>query len=109
MAAPILRPDSRASGWAHLVAMVLKLVASNEQDKASSAIPTMSSLGGAFGAAFAGLIANGAGLVEPGGVAGALSAAHWLYLLMALPGVQAVGVSLTLKRVASKSNSCGAL
>ena len=41
-----------------------------------------------------------AGLVEPGGISGALSAAHWLYLLMALPGVLAVGVSLTLKRVA---------
>ncbi len=47
-------------GWAHLVAMVLRLVADNEQDKASSAIPTMSSLGGAFGAAFSGVIANGA-------------------------------------------------
>ncbi|ANK84814.1 MULTISPECIES: MFS transporter [unclassified Rhizobium] len=84
-------------GWAHLVAMVLKLVASNEQDKASAAIPTMSSLGGAFGAAFAGVIANGAGLVDPGGMSGALSAAHWLYLLMALPGILAVGVSLTLR------------
>ncbi|MBY5808772.1 MFS transporter [Rhizobium leguminosarum] len=88
-------------GWAHLVAMVLRLVADNEKDKASAAIPTMSSLGGAFGAAFAGLIANGAGLVHPGGISGALSAAHWLYLLMALPGVLAVGVSLTLPRRAS--------
>ncbi|KEC75978.1 UNVERIFIED_ORG: MFS family permease [Rhizobium esperanzae] len=84
-------------GWAHLVAMVLKLVASNEQDKASSAIPTMSSLGGAFGAAIAGVIANGAGLVEPGGVAGSIAAAHWLYAAMALPGLLAVGVSLTLR------------
>ncbi|MFW8645770.1 MFS transporter [Rhizobium beringeri] len=88
-------------GWAHLVAMVLRLVADNEQDKASSAIPTMSSLGGAFGAAFSGVIANGAGLVDPGGIPGALSAAHWLYLLMAVPGVLAVGISLTLERRAS--------
>ncbi|MDR9807863.1 MFS transporter [Rhizobium hidalgonense] len=88
-------------GWAHLVAMVLTLVADSEQDKASAAIPTMSSLGGAFGAAFAGLIANGAGLVDPGGIAGALSAAYWLYLLTALPGVLAVGVSLTLNRRAA--------
>ncbi|MGO6993918.1 hypothetical protein ACCT11_35600, partial [Rhizobium johnstonii] len=64
--------------------------ADNEKDKASAAIPTMSSLGGAFGAAIAGVIANGAGLVHPGGIPGALSAAHWLYLLMALPGVLAV-------------------
>ncbi|WP_027665008.1 MFS transporter [Rhizobium leguminosarum] len=89
------------AAWAHLVAMVLKLVADNEKDKASAAIPTMSSLGGAFGAAFAGLIANGAGLVHPGGISGALSAAHWLYLLMALPGVLAVAVSLTLSRRAA--------
>ncbi|MGO7163053.1 MFS transporter, partial [Rhizobium johnstonii] len=88
-------------GWAHLVAMVLRLVADNEKDKASAAIPTMSSLGGAFGAAFAGVIANGAGLVHPGGIPGALSAAHWLYLLMALPGVLAVAVSLTLPSRAS--------
>ncbi|PDS75150.1 MFS transporter [Rhizobium sp. L43] len=88
-------------GWGHLVAMVLTLVADSEQDKASSAIPTMSSLGGAFGAAFSGVIANGAGLVDPGGIAGALSAAHWLYLLMALPGVLAVGISLTLGRSTS--------
>ncbi|WP_190237373.1 hypothetical protein [Rhizobium sp. R635] len=46
-------------------------------------------------------IANGAGLVEPGGIAGALSAAHWLYLMMALPGILAVGVSLTLSRRAA--------
>ncbi|WET74688.1 MFS transporter [Rhizobium croatiense] len=84
-------------GWAHLVAMVLKLVASNEQDKASSAIPTMSSLGGAFGAAFAGVIANGAGLVEPGGISGTLSAAHWLYVAMAVPGIVAIAAAMRLR------------
>ncbi|ARQ57377.1 UNVERIFIED_ORG: MFS family permease [Rhizobium etli] len=84
-------------GWAHLVAMVLKLVARNEQDKASSAIPTMSSLGGAFGAAFSGVIANGAGLVEPGGISGALSAAHWLYVAMAVPGIVAIAAAMTLR------------
>lgn len=85
-------------GWAHLVAKVLRLVADSDQDKASSAIPTMSSLGSAFGAAFCGVIVNGTGLVDPGGIAGTISAAHWLYLLMALPGVLAVAVSLTLSR-----------
>lgn len=84
-------------GWAHLVAMVLRLVADNEQDKASSAIPTMSSLGGAFGAAFSGVIANGAGLVDPGGIAGSISAAHGLYLLMALPGIVAIAAAMTLR------------
>ncbi|MBW9053759.1 MFS transporter [Rhizobium mesosinicum] len=88
-------------GWAHLVAKVLKLVIDSEQDKASAAIPTMSSLGSAFGAAFAGVIANGAGLVEPGGVAGALSAAGWLYLIMALPGLIAIGAALSLNRASA--------
>ncbi len=88
-------------GWAHLVAKVLKLVPDSEQDKASAAIPTMSSLGSAFGAAFAGVIVNGAGLVEPGGVAGALSAAFWLYLIMALPGLIAIGAALSLKRASA--------
>lgn len=90
-------------GWAHLVAKVLKLVADSEQDKASAAIPTMSSLGSAFGAAFAGVIANGAGLVEPGGIAGALSAASWLYLIMALPGLIAIGAALSLTASARRS------
>jgi MFS family permease len=88
-------------GWAHLVAKVLKLVADNEQDKASAAIPTMSSLGSAFGAAFAGVIANGAGLAEPGGVTGALSAAGWLYMIMALPGLIAIGAAVSLRRVSA--------
>jgi len=92
-------------GWAHLVAKVLKLVADSEQDKASAAIPTISSLGSAFGAAFAGVIANGTGLVEPGGIAGALSAASWLYLIMALPGLIATGAALSLTASNRKSES----
>ncbi|MFB2608220.1 MFS transporter, partial [Rhizobium phaseoli] len=72
-------------------------VASNEQDKALAAIPTMSSLGGAFGAANAGVIAKGAGIVEPGGIMGALSAAHWLYAAMALPGMVAIAAAMTLR------------
>ena len=84
---------------------MLKLVADSEQDKASAAIPTMSSLGSAFGAAFAGVIANGAGLVDPGGITGALSAASWLYVIMALPGLIAVGAALSLTASARKSES----
>lgn len=83
-------------GWAHLVTKVLRLVSSAEQDKASAAISTVQSLGSAFGAAIAGVIANGTGLVTPGGIAGSISAAHWLYALMALPGLIAITASLTL-------------
>ncbi len=83
-------------GWAHLVAKVLKLVENAEQDKASAAISTVQSLGSAFGAALSGVIVNSAGLVQPGGIAGTVSAAHWLYVLMALPGLIAIAASLTL-------------
>lgn len=87
-------------GWAHLVTRVLRLVSSAEQDKASAAISTVQSLGGAFGAAVAGVIANSTGLVTPGGIAGSISAAHWLYAAMALPGIVTIAAALTLREKA---------
>jgi hypothetical protein len=83
-------------GWAHLVTKILRLVGNSEQDKASAAISTVQSLGSAFGASVVGVITNSTGLVDPGGIAGTVSAAHWLYILMALPGLIAIAVSLTL-------------
>jgi MFS family permease len=85
-------------GWAHLVGKVLAMVSREEQDKASATISMLSALGGAFGASFAGVIVNSTGLVDPGGVAGSLSAAHWLYLLMALPGIISVSAAVSLMR-----------
>jgi MFS family permease len=85
-------------GWAHLVAKVLKLAERDEQDKASAAMPMLNSLASAFGASFAGVIVNGTGLIDPGGIAGNLSAAHWLYIVMALPGIVAVTAALSLRR-----------
>jgi MFS family permease len=87
-------------GWAHLVTKVLRLVHSAEQDKASAAISTVQSLGSAFGAAIAGVIANSTGLLDPGGIAGSMSAAHWLYIIMALPGLITIAASMTLKDAA---------
>ncbi|MNT99828.1 hypothetical protein D3C72_2427790 [compost metagenome] len=51
---------------------------------ASAAITTVQLYGMAIGAAIAGLVANAAGLIEPGGVAGAQSAAVWLFVSFAL-------------------------
>ena len=84
------------------VTKILGLVDNSEQDKASAAISTVQSLGSAFGAAVAGVIVNSTGLVDPGGVAGGISAAHWLYVLMALPGLIAVTISLTLSSPAER-------
>ncbi|AYG58433.1 MFS transporter [Rhizobium jaguaris] len=88
-------------GWAHLVTKVIGLVDSSEQDKASAAISTVQSLGGAFGSSLAGVIVNSAGLADPGDITGSLSAATWLYALMALPGLIAIAMSLTLKPVSA--------
>jgi MFS family permease len=87
-------------GWAHLVTKILRLVGNSEQDKASAAISTVQSLGSAFGASVVGVITNSTGLVDPGGIAGTVSAAHWLYIVMALPGLIAIAVSLTLRDAA---------
>ncbi|WP_112605758.1 MFS transporter [Rhizobium sp. WW22] len=84
-------------GWAHLVTKIIGIARRTEQDKASAAISMTQSLGGAFGAALAGVIVNGAGLTHPSGIAGGLSAATWLYALMAIPGLIAVALSLTIK------------
>ena len=83
-------------GWAHLVTHVLHLAPAGETDKASAAITTMQALGAAFGAALAGIIVNSTGLVQPGGIEGALTAAHWLYALLALPAALAILLAIGL-------------
>ncbi len=84
-------------GWAHLVTRIIGIARRAEQDKASAAISMTQSLGGAFGAALTGVIVNGAGLTHPGGISGSLSAATWLYALMAIPGLIAIILSFTIK------------
>lgn len=85
-------------GWAHLVALVIQLARDDEKDRASAAITMMQSLGAGFGAALAGVIVNSTGLLDPGGVAGNISAARWLFLLFALPSLLALFAGLALKR-----------
>lgn len=83
-------------GWAHLVTHVLHLAPEDEKDKASAAITTMQALGTAFGAALAGIVANSAGLADPGGIEGAETAAFRVYLLLALPALAATLLALRL-------------
>lgn len=83
-------------GWAHLVSLVLTRTDAAEADKASASINLIQSLGAAFGAAAAGVVANTAGLVEPGGVDGAVRAGFWLYVLMGSFGVVGLFVAIPL-------------
>lgn len=85
-------------GWAHLVSLVLTQSDAAEADKASASINLVQSLGAAFGAAAAGVIANTAGLADPGGVEGAARAALWLYVAMGSCGLVAVFVATSLFR-----------
>lgn len=71
-------------GWPHLLTRVLHLAPAGEGGMASAAITTVQLYGMAIGAAIAGLVANAAGLITPGGVAGAQSAAVWLFASFAL-------------------------
>jgi len=71
-------------GWPHLLTRVLTLARPAEGEIASAAITTVQLYGMAIGAAVAGLVANAAGLLSPGGVAGAQSAAAWLFASFAL-------------------------
>lgn len=84
--------------WAHLVSLVLTRADEPEADKASASINLVQSLAAAFGAAAAGVIANGSGLVDPGGAEGALTASFWLYALMSLPAAAAFLAALSLIR-----------
>jgi hypothetical protein len=70
-----------------------------EADKATAAINLVPSLAAAFGSALAGVIANGAGLVTPGGVEGGIAAAFWLYSIVSLAGIIALVVIMPLCRI----------
>jgi dipeptide/tripeptide permease len=70
--------------WPHLVTGILQAAPANEHDLATAAITTVQLSSAALGAAAAGVVANFAGIAEPGGVAGAASAAAWLFGLFAL-------------------------
>jgi hypothetical protein len=64
----------------------------------AASVNLIQSLGAAFGAAAAGVVANAAGLVEPGGVAGAIAAGFWLYFSMGAFAVVGLLVAIPLLR-----------
>ena len=82
--------------WPHLLTRVFQVAPAGEQDLASASITTVQLFATAFGAALAGMVANIAGLTDPGGIEGTASAAVWLFGVFALAPV--VGV-LIARRV----------
>ena len=87
-------------GWPHLLTRVMALARPGEENLASTSITTVQLYGMAVGSALAGLVANAAGLTQPGGNAGAQSAAVWLFASFAL--APAVAALLARRLVAVK-------
>lgn len=70
--------------WPHLLTRVLTSAPPEEQERAGASITTVQLFATAAGAALAGMVANAAGLIEPGGAEGAARAARWLFATFAL-------------------------
>jgi len=71
--------------WAHMVRRATALVQAGEAERTASAIPTVQRLGYALGAAYIGIIANGAGFAEHAGVEVAARTAHSVFGLSLIP------------------------
>lgn len=85
--------------WPHLLTRVFQAAPAGEQDLTSASITTVQLFATALGAALAGMVANLAGLTEPGGIAGTMSAAGWLFGVFALAPVIGVFTALRVIRL----------
>ena len=85
--------------WPHLVTRVFQTAPAAEQHLAAAAITTVQLFATALGAAAAGMVVNVAGIVHPGGVAGASNAASWLFWLFTLaPALCILAVRRAVRR-----------
>lgn len=82
-------------GWPHLLTRVLTFAPKDEGEKASASITTVQLLATAIGTAFAGLVVNLTGLIEPGGLTGTQNAATWLFGVFALAPIATFFLLLT--------------
>ncbi|MDE1476779.1 MFS transporter [Xenorhabdus bovienii] len=80
------------AAWPHLLTQVFTNAPAGQEDLASTSITTVQLYATAIGSAFAGIVANLAGFSDPGGLAGAQSAAMWLFAVFAIAPVLATFV-----------------
>ncbi|MBI6548074.1 MFS transporter [Xenorhabdus lircayensis] len=76
-------------GWPHLLTRILQVSSDADKNIAGSSITTVQLFATAFGSALGGMIVNLFGFYQPGGVAGASSSSHWLFLLFAIAPILA--------------------
>lgn len=65
--------------WPHLLTGIFKQADTEDQNLASASVTMVQLFTTALGAALAGMVANMAGLTNPGGFAGTAHAALWLF------------------------------
>ncbi|WEK49462.1 MAG: MFS transporter [Candidatus Kaistia colombiensis] len=88
--------------WPSLVTRVYSSVGDSEQGLAAGGVTTVQLFSIAFGTACAGMVANFAGIAEPGGVAGASNAALWLGAVFALAPALCAVVAVRAVRLTSR-------
>jgi MFS family permease len=94
------------AAWAYLGSMLIKFAEPNERDVAAAFISTVNLISQAFGAAFAGMIANIAGFGDPVlGSAGVARAAFWVFLGMSLFPAAAVPIAVRTIRMSARARS----
>ena len=84
--------------WPHISSRLLQAAPEGEGDLTSASISMVQLFAGGFGAAFAGVIVNAAGLASGDGIAATINAANWLYWLFALVSLATVPVVWSIVR-----------
>ena len=75
--------------WPHLGPRIFAHAPDGEKDIAAASITIVLMTTYSFGSALGGVVTNLAGIADPGGAAGASTAAGWLFTLFTLPPVLA--------------------
>jgi MFS family permease len=88
--------------WPSLVTRVYQSAPATEQDLAAGGMTTVQLFAIAFGTACAGMVANFAGISDPGGVDGASSTALWLACLFALAPALCIASAIKVVRLTGR-------
>ncbi|BBK30799.1 MFS transporter [Stella humosa] len=89
--------------WPHLLTRAMTVAPDGERSLASSSISTVQLVTSAFASALAGVVANLAGITDPGGAVGGANAALWLFGLFALGPLTAAAAAALLIAPAVRS------
>ena len=88
--------------WPHLLTGIFKRADAEDQNLASASVTMVQLFTTALGAALAGMVANMAGLTNPGGFVGTANAALWLFSGFAILSASAFVSALALVRSARR-------